>query len=162
MLEIREILPSDYAAAGEVAVEGYREFYRERLGSYGDHLRDVESRARDAVVLVAIDEGMVSGVVTYVADATSPFAQHQMESEASIRMLSVAPAHKRRGIGRALSVACIERARADGKRAVVLHADEIMIPARALYQSLGFARDPGRDFRPDDETVLLCYVLRFE
>ncbi len=160
MIEIREATPADYADAGEVAVEGYREFYREALGSYADRLRDVRARAEGATVLVAVTGvGEIAGVVTYVSDPTSPFAQHQETDEASIRMLSVAPKHKRRGIGRALSEECIVHARKDGKRAVVLHADEIMNAARALYESLGFVRDPARDFRPDDETNLVCYVL---
>ena len=81
------------------------------------------------------------------------------QDEASIRMLAVKPAHARRGIGRALSVACIERARADGKRAVSLHADDIMDASRGLYEELGFRRDPSRDYRPDDVTFRFCYVL---
>lgn len=151
--------PAEYAAAGEVAVEGYREFYRERLGSYADHLRDVASRAAGATVLVAVEDGSVLGTVTYVGDPGSPFAQHRREDEASIRMLSIDPKHKRRGLGRALSIACIERARAEGKRAVVLHADAIMRASQLLYEGLGFRRNPGGDFRPDDQTLLLCYTL---
>jgi ribosomal protein S18 acetylase RimI-like enzyme len=158
-MEIREATPEDYAAAGEVAVEGYREFYKEALGAYAERLRDVEARAKAATLLVALEDGEIAGVVTYVADAASPFAQHQRDGEASIRMLAVTPRYQRRGIGRALSTECLQRAREDGKRAVVLHADEIMNASRALYESLGFVRDPSRDFRPDDETLLVCYVL---
>ncbi|MCA1833255.1 MAG: GNAT family N-acetyltransferase [Actinomycetota bacterium] len=158
-MEIREAHDHEYDAAGHIAVEGYRDFYRDRFGDYEGRLRDIAARAAAAHVLVAIDNGEVVGTVTYVSDPRSDFAQHAEPHEASIRMLSVAPAHKRRGIGKALSVACIERARAEGKRRIVLHADEIMQASRALYESLGFRRDPARDFEPDDETMLLCYVL---
>lgn len=158
MIEIREASPAEHAEAGDVAVAGYAEFYGEMLGSYADHLRDVAGRAATDLVLVAVDGGRIVGTVTYVPDASSPSAR-QHGDEASIRMLSIAPEAKRRGIGRALSLACIDRARRDGKRAIMLHADEIMKPARALYESLGFRRDPGRDFAPDDQTWLVAYVL---
>jgi ribosomal protein S18 acetylase RimI-like enzyme len=158
-MEIREVTAEEHEAAGAVAVAGYHDFYRDALGSYADHLRDVAGRAAGAVVLVAVDGGRIVGTVTYVSDSSSPYAQHQLTGEASIRMLAVAPEHKRSGVGRALSLACVERARSHGKRAVVLHADEIMEGARRLYEGLGFVRDPARDYRPDDETLLLCYTL---
>jgi ribosomal protein S18 acetylase RimI-like enzyme len=158
-MEIREARPEEFAAVGEVAVEGYRDFYGRRLGDYGERLRDIATRSAGAVVLVAVEDGEILGTVTYVPDPSSPFAQHVRDGEASIRMLSVAPAHKRKGVGRALSVACIERARSEGRRSIVLHADDIMEGARRLYEGLGFRRDPARDFEPDEDTLLLCYVL---
>lgn len=158
-VEIREARPDEYEAAGEVAVETYREFYRAALGSYEEHLRDAAARAKAGMLLVAVVDGRVLGSVSYVPDAASDLAtRSQKPDEASIRMLSIAPEAKRRGIGRALSQACIARARAEGKRRVVLHADEIMTAARELYESLGFKRDPDRDFSPD-QTWLVCYVL---
>ncbi len=159
MIEIRDAAPEDFAAAGDAAVDGYAAFYGADLGYYEDRLRDVPARAAGAAVLIAVDDGEVVGTVTYVGDASSPYASHQREDEASIRMLAVKPSHARRGVGRALSVACIERARADGKRAVSLHADEIMDASRKLYEGLGFRRDQSRDYLPDDMTFLLCYVL---
>ena len=159
MIEIREATPDVFAAAGDAAVEGYAAFYGADLGDYEDRLRDVAGRARGAVVLVALEEGEVVGTVTYVGDASSPSASHQREDEASIRMLAVKPSHARRGVGRALGIACIERARAGRKRAVSLHADEVMQISQRLYESLGFRRDPTRDYRPDDVTFLFCYVL---
>ncbi|MFY9586526.1 MAG: GNAT family N-acetyltransferase [Actinomycetota bacterium] len=159
MIEIREATPEDYAAAGGAAVAGYAAYYGADLGSYEKNLRDVAGRVKSAAVLVAVEDGVVVGTVTYVRDATSPSASHQREDEASIRMLAVKPSHARRGIGRSLSVACIERARADGKRAISLHADEVMQASQRLYESLGFRRDPSRDYRPDEITFLFCYVL---
>jgi ribosomal protein S18 acetylase RimI-like enzyme len=158
-VEIREATPPEFDAAGEVAVAAYEEFYAANLGYYADRLRDVASRAKDAIVLVAIDKGAIVGTVTYVDDPGSQYAVDLRAGEAMIRMLAVAPAHKRRGIGRALSVACIDRAVAEGKRSVVLHTDEIMEASQRLYEGLGFRREPARDFRPDDETFGLCYVL---
>jgi ribosomal protein S18 acetylase RimI-like enzyme len=158
-VEIREARPEEYGSAGEVSVEGYREFYGASLGSYEDHVRDVAARAACATILVAVAGGEVLGAVAYVGNAGSELAtRFQMPDEGCIRMLAVAPDVQRRGIGRALSEACIARARAEGKRRVVLHADATMTAARDLYESLGFKRDPDRDFSPD-ETWLVCYIL---
>jgi ribosomal protein S18 acetylase RimI-like enzyme len=158
-VEIREVRPDEHPLAGEVTVAAWRDLYGEDLGNYADHLRDIDSRAKDAVVLVALEGDEIIGTVTYVPGLSSPFAVHLKDGEAMIRMLSVAPAHKRRGVGRALSLACVERARAEGSSAIVLHADEIMDASQRLYESIGFRRDPARDFHPDDQTFVICYVL---
>lgn len=159
MIEIREVHAHELETAADVTVEGYRDFYRERLGSYVEQLRDVEARTRDGIVFVAVEDDEILGTVTYVPDPNSPYAQNQQDDEASIRMLSVTPKHMRRGVGRALSVWCIERARAEGKKSLSLHADDTMTASRRLYETLGFSRDPSRDYRPDAETNLICYVL---
>ncbi len=152
-MEIREVRSDEYEAAGEVAVAGYADYYGDDLGDYADRLRDVVSRTKDAVLLVAIEVDEIVGTVTYVGDSASSSAVELGDDEAMIRMLSVAPEHKRRGVGRRLSSACVERARAEGKRRVVLHADERMDASQRLYKGLGFRRAPERDFRPDDQTV---------
>ena len=109
-------------------------------------------------MLVAVDAGSIAGTVTYVGDASSALAR-QHEGEASILMLAVSPQFKRMGVGRALSIACVERARTEGKRAIVLHADEIMHSSQRLNESLGFRRERARDYVPEDGTRLLGYVL---
>jgi ribosomal protein S18 acetylase RimI-like enzyme len=157
-LEIREVRPEELAAAGAVTVQAFAAEYAV-LGYYEAHLADVGGRTLDATVLVAVVDGEVVGNVTYVSDARSALAEHQREDESSIRMLAVLPTYRRRGIARALTQACIDRARRDGKRRLLLHADEVMQGSRRLYESLGFERDPERDYWPDPETSLVAYVL---
>ena len=85
-------------------------------------------RASEAVVLAAVDDasGDLLGCVTYVPDASNPWAEHLREGEAGIRMLAVDPAGQGRGAGTALVAACLDRARADGRRAVFLHSLPVM------------------------------------
>jgi AcrR family transcriptional regulator len=158
-LVIREVLPAEHAEAARVTIDGYASDYGEDLGYYAAHLGDIAGRVRDAAVLVALVDGQIAATVTYVQNHDSPLAEHQRSDEASIRMLSVAPSHRRQGLARALTEACIARARTDGKRRVALHADEAMQPARRLYEGLGFQRDPERDYAPDAQTWLHAYVL---
>lgn len=111
-------------------------------------LRDVARRAREAVVLAAVDDenGALLGCVTYVPDPANPWAEHLREGEASIRMLAVDPAAQGRGIGTALVEACLDRAHDDRRTAVFLHSLPIMTAAQRIYARLGFRRVPERDW----------------
>src|SRR5205823_382345 len=101
----------------------------------------------------------VVGCVTYVPDTSSPWAEELAGGEAGVRMLGVDPAHQGRGIGTALVEACIARARADARTALVLHSTPWMEAAHAVYRRLGFHRAPGRDLTPVPEVPLLAFTL---
>jgi ribosomal protein S18 acetylase RimI-like enzyme len=55
-----------------------------------------------------------------------------------IRLLSVDPAARERGIGPALSEATIERARRDGASVIALHTSPVMSVALGMYLRMGF------------------------
>ncbi|MCX7514638.1 GNAT family N-acetyltransferase [Frateuria hangzhouensis] len=75
-------------------------------------------------------------------------------TEASgIRLLGVAPAARGMGVGRALTEACILRARERGHARVVLHTTRAMQVAWGMYERLGFARAPALDFMQGDLAV---------
>jgi len=57
-----------------------------------------------------------------------------------IRMLVVDPAFRGKGIGRALSDACIARARCDGSPIIALHTSPIMSVALPMYLKMGFVK----------------------
>jgi GNAT superfamily N-acetyltransferase len=57
-----------------------------------------------------------------------------------IRMLVVDPAFRGKGIGQALSDACIARARRDGSPIIALHTSPIMSVALPMYLKMGFAK----------------------
>jgi ribosomal protein S18 acetylase RimI-like enzyme len=84
--------------------------------------------------------------VTYVPGQGSPLAEFDEPGAAGIRMLAVALDAQGRGVGEALTRACVERAVAAGRTAVVLHSTEWMTTAHRLYRRLGFARDPANDW----------------
>lgn len=162
-MEIRELRDDEAERAGEVVVAAYRTLDGAPPideNGYADVLRAVHERARGELVMVAVDSaGAVVGCVTYVADEDSPYAQRLRPGEASMRMLGVAPDARRRGVGRALVEACVERAGAAGKVRVVLHSAAWMAAAHAMYESLGFVRVPERDWAPSPEIPLYCFML---
>jgi ribosomal protein S18 acetylase RimI-like enzyme len=162
-IEIRRVRPDEAEAAGQLVEAVYR-----RLDGlvmepdYARELADVAGRMDAGVVLVALVDGRLVGCVTYVPDASSPLAEDLRDGEAGVRMLAVHPAAQRRGIGRALTIACIERARAAGRRGVFLHSDRQMPAAHALYRSLGFRAVPDRDWSPPPAYELRAFALDLE
>ena len=145
--------PDEYAAVGELTVAAYAAIYpdsdlgRAESRAYEAELRDVATRVAGAEVFVAVDgDGRVLGAVTYVPGPSSPLAEFDEAGAAGIRMLAVAPGAQGRGVGEALTRACIDRATAGGRDAIVLHSTEWMTTAHRLYERLGFRRDPGLDW----------------
>jgi ribosomal protein S18 acetylase RimI-like enzyme len=159
---IREVRPDEYDRLGEVTVRAYAAISGETDDDYHDELRRVAARARVCTVLVAVDGAeTVLGGVTYVPGPGTPLSESEREDEAGFRMLAVDPSARGRGIGRALAAACLERARAGGKAGVAVYTRPSMRAAHALYESLGFERDPERDWEFDPGEWLWSYALRF-
>lgn len=161
-MEIREIRPEEVEPLGEITVEAYMALQTGVVeGGYDAELRDVAGRlAAGALVLVAVDDdGTLLGGVTYVGEATSPLAEHCVADAATIRMLAVAVAAQGRGAGRALTVACIEQAKREGKAQIVLHSTKWMTVAHRLYTRHGFVRDEAHDWRPFPALLLMAFRL---
>lgn len=162
-VRIRIARPEEYGRIGDLTVAAYL-----GLPDGGDHpdyletLRDVAGRAAETVVLVALDEaGVVLGGVTYVPGPGPWFEGDEADArdEAEFRALAVAPEAQGRGVGAALVVACIERARLDGRGALSLYTRPSMTAAHRVYERLGFVRVPGRDWQFEPGQWLLGYRL---
>jgi ribosomal protein S18 acetylase RimI-like enzyme len=153
--------PADYAAIADLTVGAYlaEDLVSER---YATQLADVAGRAHRSELLVVRDaDGRVVGSVALVLDGD--FGEIlESDDEAAFRMLAVDPAARGRGIGELLVLACLERARAAGKRRMVLSTDPRMTAAHRLYERLGFARLPERDWSPVPGVDLLAYALELQ
>jgi ribosomal protein S18 acetylase RimI-like enzyme len=160
---VREARPDELAAAGRLVADAYAA----HGGPDGDDhgylavVRDAPARAQVCPVLVAVEEGTgtLLGCVTYVPGPGNPFAELEQDGEAGFRMLGVALAAQRRGVGEALVRACIGRARDAGRRGLAICTAPDMVAAQRLYERLGFVRAPTRDFDPVPGVNLLAYTL---
>jgi GNAT superfamily N-acetyltransferase len=159
---IREVRPDEYDALGELTVRAYAAVPAETDLGYHGELRNVAKRAAVVPVLVAVAvDGRVLGGVAYVSGPGTPYAESQRDDEAGFRMLAVEPSEGGRGIGRALAEACITRARAEGRNGVSIYSRPARSYAHRLYRSLGFERDPARDWELAPGDWLWSFVLRF-
>ena len=127
--------------------------------SYARILRDVAARAAAAEVLVAVDGRALLGTVTFVPDG-GPLGEIAGGEETEFRMLAVAPAGQRRGVGIALLAHVVEESRRRGKAGVVCSSQPAMAAAHRLYARLGFRRAPERDWSPVPGVDLLAFTLR--
>lgn len=90
-------------------------------------------------VIVAELDDKISGAVAYFGP-DSPKAAFFEQRWPIIRMLVVDPAFRGKGIGRALSEACMARARRDEAPVIALHTSPIMSVALPMYLKMGFVK----------------------
>lgn len=90
------------------------------------------------------EPGGIAGAVVLLAPGAHGRAVARGE-EAELARLAVAFPARRTGIGRALTLFCVERARAAGWKGMALWSRRGQVEAHRLYESLGFRRAPERD-----------------
>jgi ribosomal protein S18 acetylase RimI-like enzyme len=144
-LSIRRARPEEYPAIGDLSYAAYARDYE--IGEdYARTLRHPDLRAADYEIWVAADAatGELLGTTSILRAAPEPRGR-ALADELYFRLLAVAPAARRRGVGARLTMLAVDLARERGLRAVSLNSGQQMVGAHALYRSLGFERIPERD-----------------
>lgn len=141
VVEVRQALPADLPAVRELVGAAYAEFEQYLTPANWARMTGNIARVVDAgssgELLVAYLADRLAGTVTYLPPGPKDY--HRVPQDwAVIRALGVDPALRGRGVARALTEACLARARADRAPAVGLHTAEIMTAARTLYEGVGF------------------------
>lgn len=140
-IEVRAAVPAELPAIRRLVSAAYAEFEPSVTPAnwtrMSANIARVVDSAASGELLVAYLAEQLAGTVTYLAPGPKDY--HRVPQEwAVIRVLGVDPALRGHGVARALTEACLARARADRAPAVGLHTAEIMTAARALYESVGF------------------------
>jgi GNAT superfamily N-acetyltransferase len=153
---IRRSRPSEYHAVGNMIVAAYASLpgmpQPAAEPDYYATLADVAKRNSNPGIRVFVatcEDDQPIASVDFIHDmsqygaATSASA---LLDAAGIRLLAVREDHRGIGVGKALTLYCIEQARAAGKAKVVLHTTRYMKTAWSMYERMGFRRFAESDF----------------
>lgn len=154
---IREQRVHSYKEHAQKIPEDHWKALKQAIMSEADTQPDVER-------IVAELDGEIVGSVALFPAKTDAYEGYVDELDyPEIRMLSVTPQARGKGVGTALISECIRRTKAKGFQSIGLHTADFMGSAMKLYEHLGFERLPQFDFEPaDDGIIVKAYQLSFE
>ena len=145
---------SDVRRAGEAGATAIAQLLHDFNSEYDDYTPGVPALSERLGELLA--DGAIE--VLLAGDPPAGFALFRLRpslwakaADAYLEELYVVPAHRRRGIGRALLEASIDAARKAGANHFELTTGETDSEARALYESRGFT---NREGSPDGPRML--------
>lgn len=147
---IRDAREDELDQVAALMIAAYREYAplmpAEAWRAYSRDIEAVGGRLHNSRLIVCLADGALAGAVTFYPPGSGPWWPRDW---AGFRLLAVDPAHRGRGVGRALVDETIARADALDATALGIHTTPWMRVAMVLYDSMGFVRDPACDFEPD-------------
>jgi predicted N-acetyltransferase YhbS len=148
-LVVRAARAIDRAAMREVVTSAFSPYAAELpsavFRSYLTDLLDLDGHARHGDLLVAEVDGRILGSGAFYRDIAGQ-GMGWPRGWAGGRGLAVHPDARGHGVARALLAECERRARRHGAPVFAFHTAAFMTGAIALYDRLGYRREPRYDF----------------
>ncbi|MGJ5641132.1 GNAT family N-acetyltransferase [Formosa sp. S-31] len=153
---LRNALKQEYLAVGQLLVQVYSqlegfpkpdeqpEYYKLLL-----HVGDLTQNPDTALIVAVNENNDILGAVVYFGQMAyygSGGTATQEKQSAGFRLLAVHPEARGLGIGKALTLECLKRARASHLKQLIIHTTMAMKPAWNMYENLGFKRSENLDF----------------
>jgi ribosomal protein S18 acetylase RimI-like enzyme len=159
-MRLRDFHAADAPQVNRVALAAFEQF-RTHYSDWPAMAAAVERTAmlaEDGKIILAEHDNRIIGAVTYVAPGRPKPSCFDV-AWPIIRMLVVDPEHRGLGAGRALTQACLGRARRDGSPVIALHTSPFMTVALSMYIGMGF--ELLRDGPPVFGAPTAVYLKRF-
>jgi GNAT superfamily N-acetyltransferase len=140
-IRLRDYEHADAENLNRIAVAAFDQF-RDHYGDWPAMLAGLSKTSdlsASGEVIIAKLQDKFAGAVAYFGPNSQKAAFFDQRWPI-IRMLVVDPAFRGKGIGRALSDACIARAKRDGSPIIALHTSPIMSVALPMYLRMGFVK----------------------
>ncbi|SEG06710.1 GNAT family N-acetyltransferase [Algoriphagus boritolerans] len=157
---IREAKSKEFEETGKMMVgvySGLKGFPQpEDFPQYYDlllHIGRLTEKPKTSLLIASDNNKAVLGAVVYLGDMSnygSKGLATQEKNAAGIRFLAVSPNARGLGIGKALTFACIQKAKDSGLAQVILHTTLTMMTAWKMYEKMGFQRAYELDFDQGD------------
>ncbi len=160
---VRNAKPNEFSEIGKLMVRVYSQLegfpkesdqprYYEMLANIGELTKNPETQ-----LLVAVSEqGTIAGAVVYFSDMKyygSGGTATKEQNAAGFRLLAVDHSARGKGIGKLLTMDCIERARTQKLGQMIIHSTRSMKVAWKMYEKLGFKRSEDLDFMQEELPV---------
>ena len=167
---IRNARPDEYSDIGKLMVDAYsnldgfpkeasQPMYYKMLRNVGD----LTQKPKTEILVAVSPEGKIVGAVVYFGDMEyygSRGTATQEKNSAGFRLLAVDLLRRGQGIGKLLTLACINKARQNSNvRQMIIHTTKAMQTAWKMYEAIGFKRAKELDFMQGE---LAVYGFRYE
>lgn len=140
-IRLRDYQSADAENLNRIAVSAFDQFrdHYDDWPAMRAGLSNTSALGVSGEVIIAELQGTFAGAVAYFGPNSQKAAFFDQRWPI-ILMLVVDPAFRGKGIGRALSDACIAKARRDGSPIIALHTSPIMSVALPMYLKMGFVK----------------------
>ncbi len=141
--QVGQLMVDVYASLEGFATPEEQPAYYEMLANIGDF---ADKPSVD--ILIASERDQLLGAVVYIGDVADYSAGIDLSNEkaAAFRLLAVSNQARGLGIGKLLTNACLDRAKTNGLKQVIIHTTDAMKVAWGMYEKIGFKRDESLDF----------------
>jgi len=160
---VRNAKPEEFEAVGELMVRVYSQLdgfpkedeqpaYYKMLRNVGDFTKMPSTK----LFVVVSSEGNIAGAVIFFWDMQyygSGGIATKEKKAAGFRLLAVSPKTRGAGIGKLLTIHCINMAMKKKLDQVIIHTTNAMLTAWKMYEKLGFIRSKELDFMQESLPV---------
>ena len=160
---VREAVPDEFLEIGKLMVSVYSQLEgfptKEEQPDYYKMLANIGSLTKNPktkLLIAASSNGKIGGGVVYFSDMKyygSGGTATKEKNAAGFRLLAVDPATRGKGIGKLLTEACIQRARDEKQKQIIIHTTKAMQVAWKMYEKMGFKRSKDLDFMQEELPV---------
>lgn len=154
--EIRSAHPTEFKTIGQLMVQVYSQLdgfpkpleqpqYYKMLENVGD----LTLKPNVDLLVAVSSEGKIDGAVVYFGDmqyyGSGGTATKEINS-AGFRLLAVNSNTRGLGLGKLLTLSCIDKARKMNLEQMIIHTTKAMMQAWKMYEGIGFKRSEDLDF----------------
>ena len=153
---IRNAAPEEFETIGKLMVEVYSQLEgfpkQSEQPDYYNTLANIGELTKKpgAELLVAVSpDNKIDGAVVYFSDMKyygSGGTATNEQNASGFRLLAVASSARGKGIGKLLTLACIQKASEKNSSQLIIHTTMAMQTAWKMYENAGFKRSADLDF----------------
>ncbi|MBT2704497.1 GNAT family N-acetyltransferase [Bacillus sp. ISL-35] len=164
-MKIREMEYGEIETVRNLRLESYQEYEqfvsKEHWAVLKNTLISDNDLKNNAKIYIAELDGQIAGsVVLFPASIKAYEWNENIQDYPEVRMLSVKPMIRSKGIGGALVEHCIKVSKEENNSHIGLHTASFMTKAISLYESKGFERLPELDLEPmNDGIIVKAFIM---